>query len=257
MNCEEVRSFLGAFTDRELDLARSLEIERHLRECAACPGEYDRLRALSSAVKNGATYFELPTALEQRIRTALRQAAPSADRPATRSRPRQPMWRPIAIAASAAFVMLASWNLAGRFSRSPDDLVARDLIASHVRSLMANHLTDVASSDQHTVKPWFDGKVDFSPPVEDLAAHGFALIGGRLDYVQNRPVAALVYQRRKHFINLYIWPSGRQSEVAERTMSIQGYNLIHWSKSGLDYWAVSNLASGELEDFVRRARSEG
>jgi anti-sigma factor RsiW len=195
--------------------------------------------------------------LEHRIRTALVESAPAASR-ATAPTPvatarKRPMfsWEFLAVAASLALVAV----MAVRFTLRPenpspdDELLAQEVLASHVRSLMVNHLTDVPSTDQHTVKPWFDGKLDFSPPVDNLSAQGFPLVGGRLDYLAARPVAALVYQRRKHFINLFIWPSAGQT--AEKAVMRQGYNLIHWTRAGMAYWAVSDLNYSELTEFVR------
>ena len=144
------------------------------------------------------------------------------------------------------------------FLRGPstDELLTREVVSSHVRSLMATHLADVASSDHHTVKPWFAGKLDFSPPVEDLAKQGYPLVGGRLDYLKNRPVAALVYQRQKHFINLFIWPADSAPDVRANTVSLQGYNLAYWAKSGMTYWAVSDLNSSELQEFVQLVQNQ-
>jgi anti-sigma factor RsiW len=133
-----------------------------------------------------------------------------------------------------------------------DQFLATQLIASHVRSLMANHLTDVASSDQHTVKPWLDAKLDFAPAVVDLSTDGFPLIGGRLDYLDNRPVAALIYGRRKHFINLFVWPAGSNTIGAANAMSHQGYQLLHWVDSDFNYWAVSDVNANDLQTFKNK-----
>jgi len=133
-----------------------------------------------------------------------------------------------------------------------DQFLATQLIASHARSLLANHLTDVASSDQHTVKPWLDAKLDFAPAVVDLSSEGFPLIGGRLDYLDNRPVAALVYGRRKHFINLFIWPSAADATTAPKTMTRQGYQLLHWADSDFNYWAVSDVNINDLQTFKQQ-----
>jgi anti-sigma factor RsiW len=161
------------------------------------------------------------------------------------------MAAPLAAAALVLFTLVP-------FLRGPstEEILTREVVSGHVRSLMANHLADVPSSDQHTVKPWFNGKLDFSPPVEDLAKQGFPLIGGRLDYLDNRPVAALIYQRQKHFINLFIWPSGSDSDVETKTTSHQGYNLFHWTKSGMTYWAASDLNNAELQEFVQLVQNQ-
>jgi anti-sigma factor RsiW len=197
---------------------------------------------------SGNLYFEAPTDLSRRVRSAVRHAskAESARHP---WRWFQGWTRKLAPIAAAAVVLLIALPLALR--TSTEDRVAQDVVSSHVRSLMASHLTDVASTDQHTVKPWFNGKLTFSPPVTDLAALGFPLTGGRLDYVDNHPAAALVYQHRKHFINLFIWPSARLSSSGEKFRTRQGYNTVHYSRDGMEFWAVSDMNQADLRDFAR------
>jgi anti-sigma factor RsiW len=245
MNCQEIKALKHAYADRELDLVRTTEIERHLSDCRACSQAYENIRVLSSALKSSDLYFKAPAHLRRRIRASLPNEA--------RSSSSQPFdWRqwlkwgiPIAGTTMIAFLLATSFNRA-----STDERLAQEVTANHVRSLMATHLTDVTSSDQHTVKPWFDGKLDFAPPVKDLAAQGFPLVGGRLDYLQNRSVAALVYERHKHLINLFIWPASRSSNTPEKPAMRQGYNLIHWNQSGMTFWAVSDLNAVELREFV-------
>jgi anti-sigma factor RsiW len=245
MNCQEIETLKHAYADRELDLVRTTEIEHHLSDCRACSQAYANIRALGSALQSADLYFQAPARLKRRIRAALPDEA--------RGSPTMPFawWQwlkwgiPVAGTALIAFLLATVLT-----SPSTDERLAQEVTASHVRSLMAAHLTDVASSDQHTVKPWFDGKIDFAPPVKDLAAQGFPLVGGRLDYLQNRQVAALIYQRQKHLVNLFIWPAPPSSNTTEKPAVRQGYNLIHWNGSGMTFWAVSDLNSAELREFV-------
>ena len=262
MTCEEARPLIQGYADAELDLASSLEIERHLAGCTACAAAYRQILVLRAALRAGGASFAAPAAL----RTALGDVV-SAARHAERARLRSPMMRrPLtlqAIASSRTAAMLAAAAvllmivLAGvhrRVMPTGDDLIGNEIVASHVRSLMVNHLADVISSNQHTVKPWFDGKIDFAPTVSDFAAQGFALSGGRLDYVDGRPVAALIYRRREHIINLFTWPIGDTHDRAPSLEKRQGYNLVHWIRAGMEYWAVSNLNGNELMKFAGLVR---
>jgi anti-sigma factor RsiW len=161
-------------------------------------------------------------------------------------------WRWASAFASVVLIIGLAWGVSSHWVRSADEtLLVNDIVSSHVRSMMANHITDVSSSDSHTVKPWFSGKLDYSPPTKDLTEQGFRLIGGRLDYLDNRPVAALVYQHSQHFINLYVWPSNSVPAIQEEQTARQGYNLIHWTKSGMSYWLISELNLTELNECAR------
>ncbi len=245
MNCQEIETLKHAYADRELDLVRTTEIEHHLSDCRACSQAYANIRALGSALQSADLYFQAPAQLKRRIRASLPNEATSS--------PTRPFdwWQWLKWGIPVAGTALIAFLLATGLTRpSTDERLAQEVTASHVRSLMAAHLTDVASSDQHTVKPWFDGKIDFAPPVKDLAAQGFPLVGGRLDYLQNRQVAALIYQRQKHLVNLFIWPAPRSSNTTEKSAVRQGYNLIHWNGSGMTFWAVSDLNAAELREFA-------
>jgi anti-sigma factor RsiW len=246
MSCTEPRELLHAYLDRELDLAGSLEMERHLRECATCSQAYEAQRRLRTEIATDQHYFKAPPALRKRIRKAVRSEA--------RDDWAFP-WRWLSLAAPVALAAVLALSFLPRLGQpGASDLLVDDIVSGHVRSLMVNHLTDVASTDQHTVKPWFDGKLDFAPAVVNLADHGFPLVGGRLDYLGSRPVAALVYGRQRHFINLFVWPAAAGTGGPDRTLTRHGFNLIHWSASGMTYWVVSDLNPAELGEFAELVR---
>ena len=257
MNCQRTQELIHGYVDRELDLARNLEVEQHMEECRACARVFSNQTTLKSALRADSLYHEAPDRLRKRIQSSLRKEAKSEVRP----RAFGWGWGWPAIGASAVLIFLialAVWNFVPR-STVPggDELLAQEIVTDHVRSLqLPGHLVDVLSSDQHTVKPWFDGKVDFAPSVKDFADQNFRLYGGRLEYLNNRSVATLVYQRRLHYINLYLWPSGQATSTSEVTTQRQGYNLIHWTSSGMNYWAISDLNSVELHEFARLIRQE-
>jgi anti-sigma factor RsiW len=246
-----------AYADGQLSPAEALEIERHLTGCDNCTTAYRSQHALSAAIGEASLYHQAPATLRDRLADTLADGAGSIPMPARPSAPRRhPMWwRSLSLAASAIFLVVLTATVVSRWNQTaPEEQTLHDVISSHIRSLMVNHLADVPSSDQHTVKPWFNGKLDFSPSVKDLASDGFPLIGGRIDVIDDRPVAALIYRRHKHYINLFIWPSGQESASQEMT-SRRGYNVIHWTQSGMTCWAVSDVNRGELEEFTRLARS--
>ena len=249
MNCQELREVIHPYLDRELDLARSLQIDQHLKECGACARACQQQQGLRSLITEAPLYFEAPRHLKKSLRSAVWEAH-KAEAP-------RPFWRwgwwnswtPLATVALLLMVCLSFLLLP-----SGQDHLAQELVTAQVRSLMPGHLIDIASSDQHTVKPWFNGKLDFSPPVLNLAAQGFPLVGGRLDYIHNRPVAVMVYQRRLHYINLFVWPSSGAASYSKKVLTRQGYNLIHWTEPGMTCWAVSDLSQGDLQEFAHLLR---
>jgi anti-sigma factor RsiW len=245
MTCNETKNLLNAYVDGELDSAGSIGVEAHVQACPSCLADVENLHALASSIQNGMLRYEAPRQLKRNVHAAIRTANPE-----TRSTSWN--WRWAAAFATALVILLVVWGLNRQQANSSEEaLLVNDIVSSHVRSMMANHITDVASSDSHTVKPWFGGKLDYSPPAKDLTAQGFRLIGGRLDYLENRPVAALVYQRSQHFINLFVWPSGDTRIKPEDQLARQGYNIIHWTKSGMTYWLVSELNLAELNECAR------
>jgi anti-sigma factor RsiW len=251
MNCTESRSRLHAYLDQELDVSGTLALDRHLAGCDACRTIFDGQAALRSGIRQHAAYYPAPAALAHRIRARIGGAAPeAADRtPARRPWLQLPQW--LRVGAAVAAMGIASWIAAIQYS-SPgaDQLIAEQVVNGHARAVLGSRLVDVASSDQHTVKPWLSSKLDFSPPATDLTGAGFPLLGGRLDYVNNRPVATLVYRHRQHMIDLFIWPDAQSGRArAPQSSSKNGYNLIHWTDGGMVYWAISDLNPAELQAF--------
>jgi anti-sigma factor RsiW len=243
MNCS--RDLIEAYMDEELEPGLSASVKEHLSSCRNCSEVYSRFREQRADVRSAAPYYPAPAKLERSIRDSLRQAAANETKAAANNLP----WRWLALAASILLAISVSWNMRPSAKGIAEkDLIAQNILADHVRSLIGTHLLDVPSTDQHTVKPWFNGKLDFSPEVKDFAAHGFPLIGGRLDYLMDRTVAALVYGRRRHIINVFTWPAG-PAPTSQSQFSRNGYNVIHWSHGSMTFWAASDIALPELAQF--------
>lgn len=254
MNCRECEAQLGAHLDDELPEVVAAEVESHLRGCSECAGMEERLLAVRDALRLQLPPLEVPPLLEGRIRSAIRTAAPATG-PVAVAAPRRPMGNTGRLLATAAALLLAvagTWRIASQ--RAASDRLVESLVAGHVRSMIGTHLTDVETSDQHTVKPWFNGKLDYSPPVHDFSGLGYPLIGGRLDYIDGRTVSALVYGRRQHRINVFLWPADRDRVDGSSPVSRQGYHLLHWNSAEYAYWVVSDLGATELEEFARMIR---
>ena len=244
MEHDEIRSLIHPYADGELDAANMRLIEDHLPDCGDCRTAVQTIRSLRTALTNSAPAFRAPASLRKRIRADLRRATPARSE-------RQTSWSWLSFGlGTACAVLLLGFILLQTYRGTSRNALADQVVADHVRSLLATHLVDVASSDQHTVKPWFDGKVDFAPEVRDFAAEGFPLVGGRLDYLAGRTVVALVYRRHQHPINLLISPAPGRADSAPQAMTRRGYNLIQWTQGEMSYWAVSDLNAGELSQFA-------
>lgn len=244
MRCAEMEERIGALADGELVEAERRDVEEHLRSCPGCRAAYERVQALRTALEQHAP----PLAAPDRLRAAVQARLETGRLPVRRPVP----WQWLAAAAALVAAIGGTWQVAA--TRGAGQALADQVLASHVRSLMPGHLTDVASTDQHTVKPWFNGRLDYSPPVSDFAARGFPLIGGRLDYVGGRQVAALVYGRRLHMINVLLWPTGTGPGGGPASLTRQGYHLLHWVGPQYTYWVVSDLATQELRQFAELLR---
>ena len=252
MQCDEVRPRLDAYIDGELAEDERAPLLAHLADCPECGPEAAALEQLREGIRLSAPIYRAPEALRSRIRFALRAEATASASTARAA----PGWLAYAASILVAVAVGSGGTLLVTGERQ-EDAVAGELIDSHLRSLLASHLTDVASSDQHTVKPWFAGKSDLAPPAVDLANEGFPLVGGRLDVIAGKPVPALVYRRREHVINVFVLPASRGDLTS--TLSRHGYSLRRWNEGDLGFWAVSDAAPSELVEFERvfRAATSG
>jgi anti-sigma factor RsiW len=259
MTTEHVRDALSAYVDGELPPDRAMEIADHLTSCAECASDYAAMLATVRTVRAGMTQHRAPDVLRARIRASLREepaAAPVRRVAPTPGRAWRIPWN--AVAAALVLVVASSGvTMVAANRRASDNPVAEAVLASHIRSLMPEHLTDVRSNDQHNVKPWFNGRLDFSPTVPRLDEQGFPLLGGRLDYVHGRPVAVVVYGRRQHVINVFSWPAGDDAAPTSAARTRNGYNLEHWRDGAVEYWAASDLNAAELRTFVDLLRGAG
>jgi anti-sigma factor RsiW len=239
MTCDEAEILLHALIDGELDAGHAREVEDHIAGCPHCAALLRDYREMSKAVAQTNLRYTAPPALRRRIEASLPQAQAPSRRAVLRG-----------FAMGSAVSALAATGLVAIVLRNDDEQrIESEVVSAHLRSLQAGHLTDVLSTDQHTVKPWFNGKLDVAPPVVDLTAQGFTLIGGRLDYVDARPIGAIVYRRRQHVINLFVAQTASTERKAAKIETIQGFNIRRWSERGLNYWAVSDLAADELAEF--------
>ncbi len=250
--CDEMRLLIQAEVDGEIDAARAAALAAHVAECAGCAGTRERLVGLSAALREALPIHAASPALREAV---LRQLAAAqvraAARPALSSQILR-RWREV-IAFGSGSAVAAALVLA-LLRPSAGGSVAEAVASAHIRALQPGHLTDVISTDQHTVKPWFDGRLDFAPPVKDLATQGFPLIGGRVDYLEGHAAAALVYRRAKHVIDLYVWPANG-GPTAPRIGLRNGYNLVRWRQDGMQLWAVSDLEAAQLRAFVHDWRA--
>ena len=252
MTCAEANRLIGPWLDDELDVRSVVELEGHVARCPTCGREKNELLALRETARERLTRFDPPPGLEERLLRTVREERPLRtvrETAAPRRRPARRWLREVAMVAAAAGVAVAATS---SLQRSTDP--SGEIVDAHLRSLQAGHLTDVASSDQHTVKPWFQGKIDFGVPVRDFAAEGFPLVGGRLDMVGGRPVAALVYGRRQHLINVFVGPAADRDQPL-RSISSRGYRVSRWAQGGLEYRLVTDIAAAEADQLVALLRA--
>ena len=249
MNCNEAGTLLATYADGEIDGLQGRSIEQHLRGCAACAAKHQGVLALRTQIRAEVPYFPAPPALRERVRALLVNAHDVAP---ARPRPEHDRWRWLtggALAGCTATMLAFVLGTAVIDWRANED-VAVEAVSTHVRATLNNHLIEVASSDQHTVKPWLSARLDYSPPVQDLANEGFTLTGGRLDTLDKQRVATLVYRYRLHTIDVFVRPELAHAPSALRT--VRGFNVAHATGSGMDWLAVSDVSADVLTAFVQR-----
>jgi anti-sigma factor RsiW len=261
-SCADYETLLHALADGELDAGHVRDVDVHVAGCPDCAAKLKSIRAMRDAMAKGRLRETAPAHLRSRIEALFPIAAPAVA-PATASAAGEGLlsrwWGSflggfsIGTALSAA---VAATLIVGVFRSDQNQRVADEVVSAHIRSLQAGHLMDVVTSDQHTVKPWFNGKLDVAPPVIDLTAEGFTLLGGRLDYIDGEPVASVIYQRRKHVINLFVAQRLGAAHASVMSKTVQGYNVRHWTQQGLDFWAVSDLSGDELDEFVQKISAD-
>jgi anti-sigma factor RsiW len=243
MNCRDAEPLLHARLDDELDVAGVINVDDHLSECRACAAQYAALQNLKQEIATAQPAYVLPPKLERKLASRFISQGPFLARLWNR-----PWQSAVALVGAAACIAALIIFMPTMWTTNGTSAIAAEILDSHLRALQPGHLYDVESSDQHTVKPWFQGKTDFSPPVPDLTNDGFTLVGGRFEVIHQEPAAAIVYKRRQHVISLYVSPSPG-GEAKPTFQDLGGYHLLHWSHDNMSYWAVSDVAAADLRDF--------
>src|ERR1700742_4737912 len=240
MTCDEAEILLHALIDGELDAGHARDVESHVVTCPRCAPQLSAYREMSRQIADADLHYTAPPSLRQRIEASLPQPKPAPSRRSVLS----------GFAMGSALSAIAATGLFAIVLRRDDDQrIMSEVVSAHLRSLQAGHLTDVVSTDQHTVKPWFNGRLDVSPPVIDLTAQGFTLIGGRLDYLDARAIGAIVYRRRQHVINLFVAQTGNTERKSPKMETMQGFSVLRWSEQGMNFWAVSDIGPDDLNEF--------